>query len=119
AELLTEPPTPLEAESAALLKKVRVFRRGDALVNRFQFVADHQRRYGAKRLCTLVGIARPTSTAGAGPPGMGPPARSPTPASPPGYGPCATNPAAPTASRGSPLSSATQASASTTNGSRA
>jgi transposase InsO family protein len=27
-------------------------------VNRFQFVADHQRRYGVKRLCTLLGIAR-------------------------------------------------------------
>jgi transposase InsO family protein len=27
-------------------------------VNRFQFVADHQRRYGVKRLCTIVGIAR-------------------------------------------------------------
>jgi transposase InsO family protein len=27
-------------------------------VNRFQFVADHQRRYGVKRLCTVLGIAR-------------------------------------------------------------
>jgi transposase InsO family protein len=27
-------------------------------VNRFQFVADHQQRYGAKRLCTVLGIAR-------------------------------------------------------------
>lgn len=27
-------------------------------MNRFQFVADHQRRYGVKRLCTIVGIAR-------------------------------------------------------------
>lgn len=35
-----------------------VFRRGDALVNRFQFVADHQRRHGVKRLCTILGIAR-------------------------------------------------------------
>ncbi|MBA4867345.1 transposase [Streptomyces sp. PSKA54] len=35
-----------------------VFRRGDALVNRFQFVADHQRRFGVKRLCTILGIAR-------------------------------------------------------------
>nr|WP_181384039.1 IS3 family transposase [Streptomyces sp. NWU339] len=30
----------------------------NALVNRFQFVADHQRRYGVKRLCTILGIAR-------------------------------------------------------------
>jgi transposase InsO family protein len=27
-------------------------------VTRFQFVADHQRRYGVKRLCTILGIAR-------------------------------------------------------------
>ncbi|MEU1201217.1 hypothetical protein ABZ446_34055 [Streptomyces sp. NPDC005813] len=27
-------------------------------MNRFQFVADHQRRYGVKRLCTILGIAR-------------------------------------------------------------
>ncbi|MZE54810.1 transposase, partial [Streptomyces sp. SID5770] len=28
------------------------------LVNRFQFVADHQRRYGVKRLCRVLGLAR-------------------------------------------------------------
>jgi transposase InsO family protein len=27
-------------------------------VNRFQFVVDHQARYGVKRLCTVLGIAR-------------------------------------------------------------
>ena len=27
-------------------------------MNRFQFVADHQRRYGVKRLCTILRIAR-------------------------------------------------------------
>ena len=27
-------------------------------MNRFQFVDDHQRRYGVKRLCQVIGIAR-------------------------------------------------------------
>ncbi|WP_200262036.1 hypothetical protein [Streptomyces sp. HSG2] len=27
-------------------------------MNRFQFVCDHQRRYGVKRLCQVLGIAR-------------------------------------------------------------
>ena len=27
-------------------------------MNRFQFVADHQQRYGVKRLCQIIGVAR-------------------------------------------------------------
>ncbi|KAB2593973.1 IS3 family transposase [Streptomyces arboris] len=35
-----------------------MFRRGDALVNRFRCVADRQRRYGVKRLCSILGVSR-------------------------------------------------------------
>jgi hypothetical protein len=35
---------------------VQVFRRGDALVNRFQLVHEHARRHGVKRLCHILGL---------------------------------------------------------------
>src|SRR5690606_29746563 len=36
----------------------KVFRRGDALVSRFQFVADNSATFEVKRLCKLVEIGR-------------------------------------------------------------
>ncbi|WP_200259843.1 IS3 family transposase [Streptomyces sp. HSG2] len=48
----------LEEERELLRKAAKYFAGGDALVNRFQFVCDHQRRYGVKRLCQVLGIAR-------------------------------------------------------------
>src|SRR3954449_903953 len=36
----------------------QVFRRGDALVTRFQFVADHRDTFEVKRLCEIVDVAR-------------------------------------------------------------
>ena len=36
----------------------QVFRRGDELVSRFQFVADHSTTYEVKRLCELVEVER-------------------------------------------------------------
>ncbi|MFG3604837.1 IS3 family transposase [Micromonospora chersina] len=48
----------LEEERDILRKAARYFAGGDALVNRFQFVADHQQRYGVKRLCQVIGVSR-------------------------------------------------------------
>ncbi|MCC2280999.1 IS3 family transposase [Streptomyces sp. ET3-23] len=48
----------LEEERDILRKAARYFAGGDALVNRCQFVDDHQRRFGVKRLCDILGIAR-------------------------------------------------------------
>ncbi|MGW7201158.1 IS3 family transposase [Streptomyces chryseus] len=72
ADASARPAAPLEAENAALRKKIReleeereilrkaakLFRPGDALVKRFRFVADYQRRHGVKRLCAILGVAR-------------------------------------------------------------
>ncbi|WP_390890979.1 IS3 family transposase [Dactylosporangium matsuzakiense] len=48
----------LEEERDILRKAARYFAGGDALVNRFQFVADHSGRHGVKRLCQILGVAR-------------------------------------------------------------
>ncbi|MFI1155152.1 IS3 family transposase [Streptomyces sp. NPDC020817] len=48
----------LEEERDILRKAARYFAGRDALVNRCQFVEDHQRRFGVKRLCDILGISR-------------------------------------------------------------
>ncbi|WP_399495311.1 IS3 family transposase [Streptomyces sp. P9(2023)] len=48
----------LEEERDILRKAARYFANGDALVNRCQFVEDHQRRHGVKRLCIILGLSR-------------------------------------------------------------
>ncbi|MCX4967261.1 IS3 family transposase [Streptomyces sp. NBC_00654] len=48
----------LEEERDILRKAARYFGDGDALVTRCQFVEDHQRRFGVKRLCDILGISR-------------------------------------------------------------
>ncbi|MET7913558.1 IS3 family transposase [Streptomyces avermitilis] len=48
----------LEEERDILRKAARYFGDGDALVNRCQFVEDHQRRHGVKRLCDILGLSR-------------------------------------------------------------
>ncbi|WP_099128355.1 IS3 family transposase [Streptomyces sp. ScaeMP-e48] len=48
----------LEEERDILRKAARYFGDGDALVNRYQFVDEHQRRHGVKRLCEILGLAR-------------------------------------------------------------
>ncbi|WP_326769883.1 IS3 family transposase (plasmid) [Streptomyces sp. NBC_01591] len=50
----------LKKEREILRKAARYFGGGDGLVNRCQFVEDHQRRYGVKRLCRVLGLARST-----------------------------------------------------------
>ncbi|MBH1939267.1 IS3 family transposase [Streptomyces sp. AV19] len=48
----------LRTEREILRKAARYFGSGDEMVDRFRFVEDHQRRYGVKRLCTVLGVAR-------------------------------------------------------------
>ncbi|MDT0433280.1 MULTISPECIES: IS3 family transposase [Streptomyces] len=48
----------LEEERDILRKAARYFGDGDALVNRCQFVEDHQRRFGVKRLCIILTLSR-------------------------------------------------------------
>nr|WP_130865241.1 IS3 family transposase [Acidipropionibacterium timonense] len=48
----------LETERDILRQAAKYFGRGDELVNRFQFVADHKDAYGVKRLCEVIEIAR-------------------------------------------------------------
>jgi hypothetical protein len=48
----------LEGETRYLAHGDPEFRRGDALVNRFQFAARDQPRYGVMRLCRILEVAR-------------------------------------------------------------
>ncbi|MFD7161762.1 IS3 family transposase [Kribbella sp. NPDC059898] len=50
--------TKLSTEREILRQAAKYFGRGDALVTRFQFVADHSTTYEVKRLCGLVEIER-------------------------------------------------------------
>ncbi|WP_203676597.1 IS3 family transposase [Cellulomonas phragmiteti] len=48
----------LATERQILRAAAKYFGRGDELVSRFQFVAEHQSTYGVKRLCQVIGVAR-------------------------------------------------------------
>ncbi|MFJ8313296.1 MULTISPECIES: IS3 family transposase [unclassified Streptomyces] len=48
----------LKTERDILRRAAKYFAGGDALVNRFQFVADHRDAFGVKRLCHFLGLAR-------------------------------------------------------------
>ncbi|NKY12590.1 IS3 family transposase, partial [Cellulomonas hominis] len=50
--------TKLSTERAILQQAAKYFGRGDALVSRFQFVADNSATYPVKRLCELVQVER-------------------------------------------------------------
>ncbi|MCD5422501.1 IS3 family transposase [Rhodococcus pyridinivorans] len=50
--------TKLTTEREILRKAAKYFGRGDELVTRFQFVADHSDTYQVKRLCELVELER-------------------------------------------------------------
>ncbi|MDN5747818.1 MAG: IS3 family transposase [Pseudonocardia sp.] len=57
AALETENAT-LATERDILRQAAKYFGRGDALVNRFQFVADHRDTFEVKRLCEIVQVTR-------------------------------------------------------------
>ncbi|MCT2278664.1 IS3 family transposase [Micromonospora chalcea] len=48
----------LETERDILRSAAKYFGRGDELVNRFQFVADHAHAFEVKRLCQVMQVAR-------------------------------------------------------------
>nr|WP_228387923.1 MULTISPECIES: IS3 family transposase [unclassified Nocardioides] len=50
--------TKLATERGILQRAAKYFGRGDALVSRFQFVADNSATYPVKRLCELVEVTR-------------------------------------------------------------
>ncbi|WP_409473460.1 IS3 family transposase [Streptomyces sp. HC307] len=48
----------LATERDILRKATKFFAQGDDLVNRFQFIEDHHRAWGVKRLCAVLEVAR-------------------------------------------------------------
>ncbi len=79
-------------------------------MNRYQFVDDHQRRHGVKRLCDILGLTRSSFYTGTAlPPARAARKTGPKPGSLPGYARSTRSPTALTEPPGSPPSSATRA----------
>ncbi len=81
------------------------------MTNRFQFIEDHHRAWGVKRLCAVLEVARSSFCKWRAGREAALPVSGRTPRSPGGSGPSTPSGTAPTAAPGSPPSCATRASA--------